>query len=238
MNNVVTSRFFAEFIPSGAEGLRMTTLGGYRNRGNGLVTEIDTQLACRRVRISSMNPTATKMTYDEYCLLPEDRNQYELIDGELIVTPSPTRRHQKIVGRLYSRLSVYVESQSLGEVYVAPLDTIFNKYTVLQPDILFVSRERLGEVAKERIEGAPDLVVEVLSPSTVDRDRRRKLAVYSQFGVREYWIVDPEARTIELYQRIGEGLQLTRQFSSGETFESKLLSGFRVEVSSLFATAE
>jgi Uma2 family endonuclease len=188
-----------------------------------------------RVSIAVMNPALTmKMTYDEYCLLPEDRNQYELIDGELIVTPSPTRRHQEIVGRLYSRLLVYVESQSLGEVYVAPLDTIFNKYTVLQPDILFVSRERLGEVAKERIEGAPDLVVEVLSPSTVDRDRRRKLAVYSQFGVREYWIVDPESRTMELYQRIGEGLQLTRQFSSGETFESQLLSGFRIGVPSLF----
>ncbi len=180
-----------------------------------------------------MKSSATKMTYDEYCLLPEDRNQYELFDGELVMTPSPTARHQKIVGRLHARLLAYVEENSLGEVFIAPLDTIFNQYTVLQPDILFVSKERLSEVAKERIEGAPDLVVEVLSPSTADKDRRRKLAVYSQFGVQEYWIVDPETRTMELYRPTGEGLQLARQFASGDTFKSHLLSGFQIQVGSL-----
>ncbi len=88
-------------------------------------------------------------------------------------------------------------------------------------------------MAKERIEGPPDLVVEVLSPSTADKDRRRKLAVYSQFGVQEYWIVDPETRTIELYRQTSEGLPLARQFASGDTFESYLLSGFQVGVASL-----
>ena len=181
-----------------------------------------------------MKSSVTKMTYDEYCLLPEDRNQYELFDGELVMTPSPTTSHQRILLRLAALLNDYVGKKSLGEVYVAPLDTIFNKYTVLQPDILFVSRERLGEVAKERIEGAPDLVVEILSPSTFHKDRRRKLAVYSQFGVQEYWIVDPETRTMELYRQTGEGLQLARQFASGDTFESHLLSGFHIQVGSLF----
>ena len=180
-----------------------------------------------------MKSSATKMTYDEYCLLPEDRNQYELFDGELVMTPSPTVRHQEIVGKLHAWLLAYVEKKSLGKVYIAPLDTIFNKYTVLQPDILYVSKERLSEVAKERIEGAPDLVVEVLSPSTADKDRRRKLAVYSQFGVQEYWIVDPETRTMELYRPTGEGLQLARQFASGDTFKSHLLSGFQLQVDSL-----
>ena len=180
-----------------------------------------------------MKSSATKMTYDEYCLLPEDRNQYELFDGELVMTPSPTARHQKIVGRLHARLLAYVEENSLGEVFIAPLDTIFNQYTVLQPDILFVSKERLSEVAKERIEGAPDLVVEVLSPSTADKDRRRKLAVYSQFGIQEYWIVDPETRVMELYRQTGDGLQLARQFAPGDTFKSHLLSGFQLPVDSL-----
>ena len=175
------------------------------------------------------------MTYDEYCLLPEDRNQYELIDGELIVTPSPSRDHQKIVVRLSSRLEVYVESRSLGEVYVAPLDTIFSKHTVVQPDILFVSRERLAEVGKERIEGAPDLVVEVLSPSTADQDRRRKLAVYSQFGVQEYWIVDPESRMIEVFERTGKGLQHAQKFGVGQHLRSKLLPQFQPEVSDIFS---
>jgi len=174
------------------------------------------------------------MTYGQYCLLPEDGNQYELFDGELVMTPSPTRRHQEIVGKLYRRLAEFVDDRSLGEVYIAPLDTIFDQYNVLQPDILFVSKERLAEVGRERIEGAPDLVVEVLSPSTFHKDLRRKMRVYSQFGVREYWIVDPEVRTVELYTRTGEGLQLAQRFSSQETFESRLLPGFRFPVESLF----
>ena len=181
-----------------------------------------------------MNSAVTKMTYGQYCLLPEDGNQYELFDGELVMTPSPTRRHQEIVGKLYRRLAEFVDDRSLGEVYIAPLDTIFDQYNVLQPDILFVSKERLAEVGRERIEGAPDLVVEVLSPSTFHKDLRRKMRVYSQFGVREYWIVDPEVRSVELYTRAGEGLQLAQRFSTQETFECRLFPGFRFPVESPF----
>ena len=181
-----------------------------------------------------MKTTAAKMNYDQYCLLPEDGNQYELFDGELVMTPSPNTRHQDIVGELYSQLKNYIRANSLGRLYVAPLDTIFDQYTVLQPDILFVSRERVPEVVKERIEGAPDLVVEVLSPSTFHKDLRRKMHVYSHFGVQEYWIVDPEEETMELYQRVGQKLQLARRFASQETFQSSLLPGFQLEVRSIF----
>lgn len=176
----------------------------------------------------------TKMTYDQYCLLPEDRNQYELFDGELVMTPSPNVRHQRVIARLCSQLLIYVEAHSLGSLIVAPIDTIFDPYTVLQPDILFVSQERIPVVVKERIEGAPDLAVEVLSPSTIEKDRHRKLAVYSQFGVREYWIVDPETQTIERYGREGYELRLTRTFSSGEAVESSLFPGLSFPVASVF----
>ena len=174
------------------------------------------------------------MTYDQLCLLPEDRNRYELFGGELVMTPSPAARHQEIVGKLHVLLAVYVQNNSLGKVYVAPLDAIFDPYTVLQPDILYVSRERVPEIVKERIEGAPDLVVEVLSPSTFYNDLRRKMAVYSQFGVQEYWIVDPEMQTFELYSRQGSELRSAMKFSSSETFESPLLPGFRFAVNSIF----
>ena len=182
-----------------------------------------------------MKASTHKMTYDEYCLLPEDRNQYELFDGELVMTPSPTRNHQKIAGRLYARLLDHVEKNGLGEAYIAPLDAIFDPYTVLQPDILFVSKERQAEVEKERIEGTPDLVVEVLSPSTFHKDLRRKMTVYSRFGVQEYWVVDPEMKTIELYCQGEKGLDLARRFSAEETFESRLLSGFRIGVGNIFS---
>ena len=181
-----------------------------------------------------MKSAATKMTYEQLCLLPEDRNRYELFDGELVMTPSPVARHQEIVGRLHALLLAHVRANSLGKVFVAPLDAIFDQYNVLQPDILYVSRKRVSEVVKERIEGAPDFVVEVLSPSTFYNDLRRKMVIYSQFGVQEYWIVDPETQTIELYQRVGEGLQPARKFSSQETFQSPLLVGFQLPVSSIF----
>lgn len=183
-----------------------------------------------------MKLTTHKMTYDEYCLLPEDGNQYELFDGELVMTPSPNPQHQEIVTQLTTALNNYVQRKSLGKVYVAPLDTIFDEHTVLQPDILFVRRDRLDIVTKEAVNGAPDLVVEVLSPSTFHKDLRRKMAVYSQFGVSEYWVVDPETQVIELYCRTKQGLELDRRFSVGETFESRLLAGFRhkIKTSSLF----
>ena len=181
-----------------------------------------------------MKTTTHKMTYDEYCLLPNDGKQYEIFDGELVVTPSPHRQHQRISGILYRRLADYVEERSLGEVYYSPLDTVFTEYTVLQPDILFISRERVGEIAREKIEGAPDLVVEILSPSTFHKDLRRKMKVYSESGVSEYWIVDPEMKTIELYCQGKEGLELARRFSAEENFESRLLAGFQVAVSGIF----
>ena len=100
------------------------------------------------------------------------------------MTPSPSREHQWIVGKLYYRLMDHVERNALGKAYIAPLDTIFDPYTTLQPDILFVREERLAEVERERIEGTPDLVVEVLSPSPFHKDLRRKMTVYSHFGVQ------------------------------------------------------
>ena len=174
------------------------------------------------------------MTYEEYCLVPDEGMQLEVIDGELIRTPSPTPRHQEILGHLATHLFNYVEAKDLGEVYMGPLDTILDQFNVVRPDILFISKERLGAIAKEWIFGAPDMVVEILARTTVDKDRRRKMAVYSQFGVQEYWIVDPEMKTIELYCQRKEGLALARHFSAEETFESPLFPGFRIAVSSIF----
>ena len=183
---------------------------------------------------STATKMTTKMTYAQYCLLPEDRNRYELIDGELFVTPAPTPKHQEIVGALFLRLSAYVQQSSFGRVYIAPVDVLLDQYTVIQPDVLFIRRERLGIIKEGAIEAAPDLVVEVLSPSSFYKDLRRKMAAYAQFGVHEYWIVDPETETIELYQRAGEVLQLARKFSSNETLQSPLLEGFQLPVSSIF----
>lgn len=174
------------------------------------------------------------MTYAQLCVLPEDRKRHELIDGEHFVTPAPTPKHQDIVGKLYARLLAFVEANSLGNVYISPVDVVFEEHTVLEPDILFLSQARRGIVGEDAIHGAPELVVEVLSPSTFYHDLRRKMTAYSQFGVQEYWIVDPEKQTIELYERAGGELQLARKFTSQETFRSRLLPGFQLDMHTIF----
>ena len=178
--------------------------------------------------------SASKMTYDQLCLLPEDRQRHELFDGELVMTPSPSHRHQAVVLRLAIALESYVKTHALGRVYVAPLDILFEPHTVLQPDVLFIRQDRLGILGEEVVEGAPDLVVEVLSPSTFYNDLRRKMAAYARFGVQEYWIVDPEKQAVELYSLAGDQLRLQRSFSADATLESPLLPGLRLPVRSIF----
>ena len=182
----------------------------------------------------SMTPATTKMTYEQYCLLPEDGKQYEVIDGELFMTPAPKPRHQRIVLRLAEELSRFVRENSKGEVFVSPVDVILDQHTVLEPDVLFIRQQRQEIVKEEAIEGAPDLVVEVLSPSTFYKDLRKKMTAYSQFGVQEYWIVDPETQTIEIYTRRADKLELAQKFAAGETVESALLPGLRLAVKDVF----
>ena len=184
--------------------------------------------------MKGMSQAATKMTYAQYCLLPEDGKQYEVIDGELFMTPAPRPKHQEIVVRLTEELSRFVREKSLGKVFVAPTDVLLEQHTILQPDVLFIHKERLEIVKEQAIEGAPDLVVEVLSPSTFYKDLRKKMTAYSQFGVQEYWIVDPETETIEVYARRDDKLQLAQKFSSGEAVESVLLPGLQLAVRDIF----
>jgi Uma2 family endonuclease len=162
-----------------------------------------------------------RWTYDEYAKLPESgTTRYEVIDGELAVTPSPTSTHQRIVTRLVLDLGSFVQRHRLGEVFAGPLDVLFGEGDYLQPDFLFVRTENAQRLSKRGVEGPPDLVVEILSTSTAQRDRGVKLARYRHFGVPEYWIIDPSSRTIEVWRlsaradspeilRVGEELSWT-----------------------------
>src|SRR5260221_9129763 len=124
------------------------------------------------------------MTYAEYCLLPDDGNRYQVLEGELIVSPAPRLLHQDIVLQLALLLSGHVKARNLGKVYVAPVDVILGPTTVVQPDILFVRGEHMEIVTDQNIQGPPDLCVEVLSPGTESIDRERKKTLYARFGVR------------------------------------------------------
>jgi Uma2 family endonuclease len=140
------------------------------------------------------------LTYRDYAGLPDDGHRHELHDGALSVTPSPGTRHQRTSARLSDVLREHVVARRLGEVLYAPLDVILSDTTVLQPDLVYVDHSRHGLVAERGVEGPPTLVVEILSPSTRTIDRVTKPALYARFGVPWLWLVDPEARTLEVFQ--------------------------------------
>jgi len=143
------------------------------------------------------HPRTARFTLSDFERLPDDGNRYEILDGELAMTPSPTTRHQKISRRLHFLLYQVLELTGRGEVYYAPMDVVLDPHTVVAPDIFFVSAERAEIIEAKNIQGAPDLVVEILSPGTRRRDVITKARLYARFGVPHYWLVDPDIDRIE-----------------------------------------
>ena len=151
------------------------------------------------------------LTYKDYAALPADGHRYEIHEGELSVTPAPSPQHQRILRNLHDLVWQHVKTRGLGEVLFAPLDCILSETTIVQPDLVYLDNARLAALSPRGIEGPPTLVVEILSPTTTLIDRSTKLQLYARHGVPYYWIVDPEARTIEAYRLSGGGYQLAGQ---------------------------
>lgn len=138
-----------------------------------------------------MNLATTKLTYQDYLLLPDDGNRYEVIDGDLFVTPSPVTRHQTIAMRLSHLFMTYLETHPIGTILAAPCDVVLSEFNIVEPDLLFVHHKSSARITEKHIEGPPDLVIEILSPGTAARDRTLKRKRYEHFGVRQYWLIDP-----------------------------------------------
>jgi Uma2 family endonuclease len=172
-------------------------------------------------------------TYEDYLVLPEDR-RYEIIDGDLFRTPTPGPPHQRVVGNLYLHLCRYVEDNELGEVLMAPCDVLLSPTDVVQPDLLYVTAARSAIVSEKFISAAPDLVVEVLSPSTEDRDRTLKTKLYARFGVRELWIADTKEKRIEVFTNCGDGFRQEAVFGPGTVLRSTLLPGLEIPIAEVF----
>ena len=174
-------------------------------------------------------------TFDDYARLPDNGFRYEVIDGALVMSPAPLVRHQTTFRQLFKHLVRHVERRRLGEVWSAPIDVVLgDRATPVQPDIVFVARERLHIVGRERIEGAPDLVVEILSRSTAARDRGLKFDLYAASGVREYWLADPDERTLEVYVLRGQAYAPLGSYRPGEVAASELLPDLKLNVKELF----
>ncbi len=184
-------------------------------------------------------PTTTDdahgMTYAEYCLLPDDGKRYELIEGALEVAAAPMTPHQRISMRLSGKLFAYVDERHLGEIFTAPTDILLGINTVVQPDVLFVSTERAAIITEKNIQGPPDLCIEILSPSTLLKDRYVKSVVYARHGVREYWIIDPDEQTVAVYTLSGGAFAAVQQAARTDTVHSSVVAGFALPVAALFA---
>ncbi len=174
-----------------------------------------------------------RFTYEDYLLLPEDR-RYEILDGDLFMTPAPTPYHQRVSLNLTFLLLQHVREGKLGEVLEAPCDVVLSKTDVLQPDILFVVADRRAIIGEKYISGAPDLVVEVLSPATADRDTDVKTKIYARFGVKELWIADPDAKTVTVMTNSGEGLLREGFYRQGELLRSPLLPALTIPLDEIF----
>ena len=182
---------------------------------------------------SGMVTTAARLTYDDLPQIPPDRKRYELIEGELFVSAAPNTEHQRKTGRLFRRLADHVDQHDLGEMFIAPYDVVLDASTVLEPDIVFVSKARRSIVKAACIEGVPDLVVEVTSDSSRTIDRFVKRDRYAEFGVPEYWLLDPFEPRIEVLRLEGGKCRVLAVFGPGDTLESPTFPGLRIAVSSL-----
>ena len=176
-----------------------------------------------------------RQTYKDYCATPDDE-RYELLNGTLMMVPAPNRKHQWVLGRLHSELDRFTQEHGLGEVYLAPFDVVLSDTDVVQPDLLFISRARAHIVTEQNVRGAPDLVIEILSPSTAERDLGYKHELYGRHGVLEYWIVDPMAETVAVHRQGDGRLELAETLGRGDTLRTALLEGLQLQIDDVFAS--
>ncbi len=180
-------------------------------------------------------PKSRLLTYEDYVkLTPPDSGNYELHNGQITFMATPIPPHQIFVGNLLTEIHVFIKKYKLGKVIPAPMDTVFTKHDTLQPDILYLSNDRLHLIGDKKIEGAPDLVVEILSPSNTPKEMGYKKLVYEVSDVREYWIVNLDKKTLTQYENANGEFFQRHIFQEKDTLTSIILNGFETAMSDLF----
>lgn len=183
-------------------------------------------------------PVQGQWTHDDYLRLPDDGNRYEIIEGVLYMANAPAYDHQFTVGEIHRRIANHVIEHQLGVAIPAPFEVHLPRIAKpVQPDVLFISKDRQPDSSIQVFEGAPDLIVEVISPSSIRLDRHIKFGAYEQAKVLEYWIADPKTKSVEVFRLPTDGTEyvLVGQFGPGSTLKSHILTGLELPVDSLFA---
>ena len=177
------------------------------------------------------------MTIADLDAMPDDEYRYEIIEGELFVSRSPSLTHQTVSGNLFRSIDTYLIENPIGRIWATP-GVILSEFSGVIPDLVYVSHQRRAEIASgDRVTGAPDLVIEILSPGSENerRDRVAKKQLYGKHGVKEYWIVDFENRSIEIYQPRGHSMRLRARLNDQDEITSSVLPGYRCKVKTIFA---
>lgn len=185
--------------------------------------------------VMSVRP-ATPWTYDDYVDFPDDGRRYEIVEGEIYVTPAANTHHQDIVGLVFRRIADHVEHHGGGRVFVAPYDVVLSPTNVVEPDVLFVADADTHRVTEANLQGPPTLAVEVLSDPRHDRVRKR--ALYAKFGVKEYWIIDPIGERVEVYRLEGDRYPTPTILEAGDTLTTDLLPALSIDVAALLAAGQ
>ena len=187
-------------------------------------------------RVTRTSP-GVKLTYDDFVQFPDDGLRHELIDGEHYVTPSPNTKHQRVSLNLILLIGGWLEHNPIGQLFHAPFDVVFSKFDVVEPDLLYLSNARAAEsLTPQHVRGVPELVIEIGSPGTRQRDETVKRRLYERSGVSEYWVADPEIDTIRVYRREGDQFARVTELSAdaGDTLTTLLLPGLEVPLLKVF----
>ena len=184
-----------------------------------------------------LQTTAPPVTRYDYQQMPDGPPYFQVIEGDLVMSPSPNLFHQNVAGRLYSLILQFLEKQPLGEVFIAPFDVFLSDTNVYQPDVVFVSRANRSRITEHGIEGAPDLVVEILSPTTARYDKGSKRKTYARTGVKELWLVDAETRTIEVFHLAKDAETPVATYGAEDSMTTPLLAGLKLELAAVFKTS-
>lgn len=178
-----------------------------------------------------------KFTYEDYLSFPDDGKRHELIEGEHTMSLAPNIKHQNLSGELFFAIQQYLEKNPIGRVFHAPIDVVLNELNVVQPDLVFISNAKSNLITEANIQGAPDLLVEILSPSTRKTDEVIKRKLYDRFGVTEYWVVDPELDAIKIYRRDATSFARVAELSleQQDDLTTPLLSGWVLSLQKLFS---
>ena len=186
-------------------------------------------------KVEKKIPQPKLLTYLDYVkLTPPDIGNFELLNGQIYFIASPKPSHQRISLRLSYFLAACVIPNNLGEIFTAPMDVVFTEYDTFQPDLLFITKEILNIIGENKIEGSPDLVVEILSPSNDANEMSYKRHIYESKGVKEYWLINVEKQMLTLYKQIDNELRWQKDIQKNEVLKSEIIQGFELELSKIF----